>query len=69
MKDIKNENNKKWQEYSARFNEIWDNFSKKEDEIYARYPNARGQDHPASDELYELREQFHEDIKNLQSEY
>ena len=66
---IKRKYDEKWQEYTARFNEIWDNFSKEEEEIYTKYPYARGQDHPASDELYALRRQFNEDIKNLQSEY
>ena len=59
----------KYGEYMAKCEKLASQFDQIEDELKAKYPNWRGQDHPADVEIMSYWKKFHEDLKGLQAEY
>lgn len=57
------------EEYTKKFNAIWDAYAELEKEEEAKYPDWGGKDHPADTVLRPARRKLSEDIKALQQEY
>lgn len=56
-------------EYTAKFQAIWDSYYVLEDEEKAKYPDWRGQDHPANNVLCPAFRKCCAETKKLQQEY
>ena len=56
-------------EYTRRFHELWEGYSKLQKDEESKYPDWRGKDHPADEVLRPAFRKLSEDIKALQKEY
>ena len=64
-----NKNHPDYPAYSTKHKALWDAYMKLCDEEKAKYPDWRGQDHPAYTVLRPAHRKLSEDIKALQKEY
>ena len=56
-------------DYVEKCRAISQRFQDAESEILGRYPEWKGQDHPADSEITPLRRQFNAALRGLQKEY
>lgn len=64
-----NKNHPDCLEYTRKFKAIWDAYYELEDTETAKYPDWRGQDHPANNILIPAYRKCCQDTKALQEEY
>lgn len=64
-----NKNHPDYTQYIEKCLELGERFHNEENAVLANYPEWRGQDHPASAEIYQIKMRFHKALDDLRNEY
>ena len=64
-----NEGHRDYPAYLAECRSISEMYTQKEELARNKYPEWKGMGHPAGDEIYKIKKQFHLELKNLMRKY